>query len=97
MAVGIQNSMSLCHIVICGLLDCIIFSHIISLTARFSKNVIEHKMCFDFSLQLLSETFLILRRTERDMIKNVYWSSCKVPYSSPILMKLEFSQLILEK
>ena len=27
----------------------------------------------------LSETFLILRRTERDMIKNVYLSSCKVP------------------
>jgi len=30
------------------------------------------------SLQLLSETFLIPRRTERD-IKNVKWSSCKVP------------------
>jgi len=26
----------------------------------------------------LSETFLILRRTERDIIKNVYRSSCKV-------------------
>ena len=25
------------------------------------------------------ETFLILRRTERDMVKNVYWSSCKIP------------------
>jgi hypothetical protein len=34
---------------------------------------------FLFSLQLLSETFLILSRTERDMIKNVYRSSCKVP------------------
>jgi len=34
---------------------------------------------FCFSLQRLSETFLIIRkRTERDMIKNVYWSSCKV-------------------
>ena len=34
---------------------------------------------FWFSLQLLSETFLILRRTERDLIKNVYWFPCKVP------------------
>jgi len=29
----------------------------------------------------LSKTVLILRRTERDMIKNVYRSSCKVPAS----------------
>ena len=34
---------------------------------------------FGFSLQLLSETFLFLRRNERNMIKNVYWSSCTVP------------------
>ena len=34
---------------------------------------------FRFSLQILSEIFLILRRTERDMIKNVYCYSCKVP------------------
>jgi len=32
-----------------------------------------------FSLQLLSETFIILRGTERDVITGVYWSSCKVP------------------
>ena len=31
------------------------------------------------SLQLLYETFLILRRTERDIITNVHRSSCKVP------------------
>jgi hypothetical protein len=27
----------------------------------------------------LSETFFILRKTERDMIKDVHWTSCKVP------------------
>jgi hypothetical protein len=38
-----------------------------------------------------SETFFILRRTERDVIKIVNWSSCKVPRDScPILLKLEF-------
>jgi len=29
-------------------------------------------------LQLLSETILILRKNEQDMIKSVYWSACKV-------------------
>ena len=33
---------------------------------------------FWFSLQLLSEAFLILWRTERDIITHVHWSSCKV-------------------
>jgi hypothetical protein len=34
---------------------------------------------FSFSLKGLSETFLILRRTEPDISINVYWSSHKVP------------------
>ena len=33
---------------------------------------------FWFSLQLLSEAFLIPWRTELDIIKHVHWSSCKV-------------------
>jgi len=37
-----------------------------------------HEMCF-LTLQLLSERVFILRRSERNMIQNVYWSSCKVP------------------
>jgi 16S rRNA G1207 methylase RsmC len=36
------------------------------------------KCVFSFSLQLLSETFLILRRTEQGVMKNVHWSSRKV-------------------
>jgi len=42
------------------------------------KSYWTQNVCFD-SLQLLSETFLILRRNKRDMIQNVYRSSCKVP------------------
>jgi hypothetical protein len=56
------------------------------------------KCVFWFSLQLLPETFLILRRTEQDIITNVRRSSCKVPrYSSQILIKLEFSWKIFQK
>ena len=43
----------------------------------FGKSLLNIKCVFRFSLQLLSEIFLILRRTERYMIKN--WSSCRVP------------------
>jgi len=52
---------------------------------------------FLFSRQLLSETFLILRRTEQDMIKMYIGLHVKYPYSCPILMKLEFSQQIVRK
>ena len=53
------------------------------------KKFLNTKCVFWFSPQLLYETFLILRRTERDMIKNVYRSSCKVPVIlARILMKL---------
>jgi hypothetical protein len=43
----------------------------------FEKKIIESKSWF-ISLQTLSETFLILRRTGQDIIKDLYWSSCKV-------------------
>jgi len=43
------------------------------------EKILNIKCVFWFSLQLLSETFFILSRNERGMIKNVYGSSCKVP------------------
>ena len=73
-ALGIQHAKRMRRIAICGLSGSTIFFHIIP-----SEKVTEYKMCVLVPLQLLSEIFLILRRTERDMIKNVYWSSCKVP------------------
>ena len=62
----------------CGLSGCAIFFHKISKAVRFSKKGTEHKMCVLIFCTTLSLTFLILRRIERDVIKNVYWFSCKV-------------------
>jgi hypothetical protein len=41
----------------------------------------------------LSEIFLILRRNERDIVKNVSWSSCKVPV---ILVRFPRNFIFLE-
>jgi hypothetical protein len=45
----------------------------------FRKNVIEHRMRVLILSTTLTETFLILRETERKKKKNPYWSSRKVP------------------
>jgi hypothetical protein len=48
--------------------------------ARFSeKKLLNIKCVFLFSVQLLSVTFLILRRIQPDIIINVHRSSCEVP------------------
>ena len=56
-----------------------IFPHYLINGTIFGENSRNTKCVFWSSLQLLSETFLILRRTERDIIKNVHRSSCEVP------------------
>ena len=79
-ALIIQHVKYMRHIVISGLSGSTIFLHILTNGAIFGgKKIFNIKCVFWFSLQLLSETFLILRRTERDMIVNVYWSPCKDP------------------
>ena len=53
--------------------------HTVTQRAPYSeKKLLNTKYVFGFSLQLLSEISLILRRTERDVIRNVYRSACKV-------------------
>jgi len=75
------------HIVICGLSGCTIYYHIISLTTWFLKNT--RTQCFLISLQILSETILILRRIQWEVTINVYRSSRKsIRYSFQILTSI---------
>jgi hypothetical protein len=71
----------MCHIVICVVLESTVFFHIISQTARFKKKkVAEREICVLIFSITLSEAFLIQRRIEGDLIKNVYWSLCNVQF-----------------
>ena len=45
---------------------------------EFREKVIEHKMYSDFVYNFFSEAFLMLRRTEREII-NVHRALCKLP------------------
>jgi len=70
-ALVVQHEMCMRHIVIYGLPYCTAFFHIISNNTIFKKELLNTKCIFWFSVQPLSETFLILRRNEWDTIKNV--------------------------
>jgi hypothetical protein len=71
-ASGIQHAMRMRLIVICRLPGSTTFFHNISWILE--KKIMNKKCVLIFSTTL-SDTFLILRRTDRDMIKNVLWSS----------------------
>ena len=73
---------------------CHIFPRYLLNATIFGKKFIVHKM-FSFSLQLLSEIFLILRRNQRDII-NVH-RLCLCRYACQILMKYNVSRQIYEK
>ena len=74
-----QHAVLMRHIVVCVLPFSAACFHIFSQTARFSKTSYGTQNVFLFRLQILSETILILRRIQRDIMRNVYWSSCNVP------------------
>jgi hypothetical protein len=55
------------------------FSTLSHIQHDFQKKAIERKVWVLISLQILSETFLILITIQRDIVINVQRSSCKVP------------------
>jgi len=70
-----------------------IIPHYIITGKIIEKNIIEHKMRSSIFLQILPEKCLILRRTERDMIKlYIGVLHLKWRYCCHILMKLKFSK-----
>ena len=65
--------MSMYHVILSSLAFLALqYFSTLSQTTQFWKKVSECEMCVLIYLQLLCETSLILRRTERDMIINVY-------------------------
>jgi len=75
----IQHAMCVHHIGICGLPGSAIFFTLSHNQYNTWKKLVNIKCVLWFSLKLLSEIFLILRRNEWDRIKNIYWSSCSIP------------------
>ena len=79
------------YIVMCGLSD---FLHFFTLSHKwYKKRLSDIKCVFWFSLERLSEIFLILRRIQENVITNVHVS---LYYSCHVLIWLEFSRQIFE-
>ena len=78
MDLGIKYAMRIRHIVICGLPGSTFFFLKLSHTRhdfRKRKELLNIKRVSLFSLQILSEIFLILERNDRDMIRKIHWYS----------------------
>ena len=92
-ALVIQHAMR--HIVICGCSALRhFFPHYLTNGTIFGKQLLKIKCVFWFCLQLLSETFLILRRNKRDIAINVHMASCKV---SVILVRFSWDLNFLDR
>ena len=73
------NAYTPCCDVICSPSGSTMCSALFHKRHDFREKVANIKCVFWFSLQLLFETFLILRRIQRDIVINVKTYSCKVP------------------
>ena len=79
------------HITICGPSgSTIFFPHYLKNGTIFGKKLLNTESVFLFSLQLLSDTFLIMKRNQRGIVINV---KKKYPL---LLIKLESSRQIFE-
>ena len=67
-----QPAMLVRHILICGLPAVQYVSTLSYKGNEFRTVLLDIKYMFGFSIQLSPETFLILRKTEQDVIKNVH-------------------------
>ena len=80
-ALGMRHAISMRHILICGLSGFVIF---FSTLSHKRHDFRKKKVLLNTNVVLIlstnpSETLFILRTAERDMIKKVYWYTCKVP------------------
>jgi hypothetical protein len=88
-ALSIQHAKHVRHIAICGLPQSTVFFHVSHKPHDLRKKIAEHKMCV--LIQRVSETLFILRRKERDIIKNVYWSWCTAPLFCQVRLQGNFN------
>ena len=80
-ALVIQHAMCMCRVIL-FYVACLALPYFPTLSHKrhdLQKKVFEHTTCVLILSTTLSETFLILRRIQRDIIVNVLRSSCKVP------------------
>jgi hypothetical protein len=90
-ALVIQDTMRMGHVVICGLSGSTIFPTLSHKRHDFRKGYWTWNVCFDFSTKFVWNIF-ILRRNKRDMIQMYIVLHVSTHYSSPVLMNLVFSR-----
>jgi hypothetical protein len=96
-ALGIQHAIRIRHIVMSPTHLYSIFSPYLINGTNSEKKILNLKYMFLFSLQLLLETFLILRRHGRDIIKICIGLYVQYLLSCQLLMMFEFSRQSFEQ
>jgi hypothetical protein len=94
------------RLIILSSVGCLALRYVSTLSQKrhdFRKKKLSNIKCvFLFTLQHLSETFIILRRIERDIIINVHGCSCKVPaflsdFNETLIFSTDFREIFKHK